>query len=105
MSSNFRTMIIKKTISFTCGRKASQHQKLQTFLSVEIDSLLKYEHFWEELIAYFSLIRYDRIENDASNNSSVYTCVVVAAITFLLSSCLQTIVDTHIDTQSDGRYL
>jgi hypothetical protein len=27
--------------------------------------------FWEELIAYFTLIRTDRIENDASNSSSL----------------------------------
>jgi hypothetical protein len=30
----------------------------------------KYKVFWEELIAYFSLLETERTENDISNNSS-----------------------------------
>jgi FlaG/FlaF family flagellin (archaellin) len=33
----------------------------------------------------------DRIENDASNNSPIVACVLVAAVTFVLSRCLATI--------------
>jgi hypothetical protein len=33
----------------------------------------------------------DRIENDASNNSSIVACVFVVAITFLPSRCLAAI--------------
>jgi hypothetical protein len=30
----------------------------------------------------------ERMENDASNNSSIVTCVFIAAVTFLPSRCL-----------------
>jgi hypothetical protein len=53
--------------------------------------LLKYnlnKKFWEELVAYFPSYDMDRIENDVSNNSSIFWSVFVAAITFLPSSCL-----------------
>jgi hypothetical protein len=43
----------------------------------------QHKKFWEELIAY-------RIENDTSNNSSTVSCVFVAAVTLLPSSCLAT---------------
>jgi hypothetical protein len=51
--------------------------------------------FWEQLNAYFP--RYDtgHIENDASNNSSIVTCVSVTAVTFLPSRCLATIRGIH----------
>jgi hypothetical protein len=39
----------------------------------------------------------DRIENDASNSSSILQCVFVAAVTFLPSPCLAT-VRMHIQT-------
>jgi hypothetical protein len=47
--------------------------------------------FWEELITYFPWYDMDRIENDASNNSSIVACVFVAAVTILLRHCLATI--------------
>jgi hypothetical protein len=47
--------------------------------------------FWEEPIAYFSLMRMDRIANDGSNNSCIVACVFVAAVTFLRSRSLATI--------------
>jgi hypothetical protein len=42
-----------------------------------------HKKFWEELIAYFPWYDSGRIENDASNNSSIIACVFVTAITFL----------------------
>jgi hypothetical protein len=54
-----------------------------------------YKKFWEEQITYFPLYDMDRIENDASNNSSIVACVFDAAVTFLLSRCLATIGDTQ----------
>jgi hypothetical protein len=56
-----------------------------------LKSSKKYEKFWEELIAYYPLIRHGPIENDASNSSSIGACVSVAAVTFLPSRCLGTI--------------
>jgi hypothetical protein len=47
--------------------------------------------FWEEIIAYFPRYETGRIENDASNNSSIVACVFVTAVTFLPSRCLATI--------------
>jgi hypothetical protein len=47
----------------------------------------------------------DRIENDASNNSSVDASVFVAAVTFLPSRYLATIRDTYIDKQTAGEDL
>jgi hypothetical protein len=47
--------------------------------------------FWEELIPYFPWYDTDRIENDASNNSSIVACVFVATVTFSPSRCLATI--------------
>jgi hypothetical protein len=55
--------------------------------------------FWEELIAYFPLIRRDRKENDVSSNSSIATCVLVAAGMCLPNRCLATAVGIHIQTQ------
>jgi hypothetical protein len=46
--------------------------------------------FWEELIAYFPWYDTGHIEN-ASNNSSIFACVFVTAVTFLPSRCLATI--------------
>jgi hypothetical protein len=51
-------------------------------------SLFWNKKFWEELIAYFPRHDIERIENDASSNSSIVACVFVAAVTFLVSSCL-----------------
>jgi hypothetical protein len=53
----------------------------------------------KQIIAYFPLILYDNIENDASNSCSlVGTC--------LPSRCVANDrMDTHIDTQADERYL
>jgi hypothetical protein len=45
----------------------------------------------------------DRIENDASNNSTVGS-VLVAVVTCLLSRCLATIGDTHTDRLMGGVY-
>jgi hypothetical protein len=69
------------------------------------------EKFWEERIAYFPWHDTGHTENDASNNSSIVTCVFVTAVTFLpsrflatiggllLNRCLATIwVDTHTHT-------
>jgi hypothetical protein len=56
-------------------------------------------------MAYFLWYDTDGIENDASNNSSIVACVFVAAVTFIPSRCLETIRDTHIDTETDGRDL
>jgi hypothetical protein len=50
-----------------------------------------YKTFWEELIAYFPWYYKDRIENGASNNSSIVGCVFVTAVTFLRSRFLATI--------------
>jgi hypothetical protein len=47
--------------------------------------------FWEELIVYFPWYDTGHIENDASNNSSIVSCVFVTVITFLASRCLVTI--------------
>jgi hypothetical protein len=40
----------------------------------------------------------DRIENDASNSSSIVACVFLAAVTFLPSRCIATIGGVHIQT-------
>jgi hypothetical protein len=42
----------------------------------------------------------DRIENDASNNSSTAACVFVASVTFIPSCCLATIGEIHIETHT-----
>jgi hypothetical protein len=52
---------------------------------------LESKKFWEERIAYFPSHDTDRIEYDASNNSFIFACVFLAAVTFLLSRCLATI--------------
>jgi hypothetical protein len=54
-------------------------------------------NFWNELIAYFPLIRYAPHGKNSSNNSSIVAYVFIAAITFLLSRRLATIGDTHIN--------
>jgi hypothetical protein len=51
----------------------------------------KYKKFWEELIAYFPWYDTGHIENDASNNSYIVSCVFVTTVMFLLSRCLATI--------------
>jgi hypothetical protein len=47
----------------------------------------------------------DGIENDMSNNYSTVVYAFVAAVTFLSMRCLETIGNTHIGTQTDGRNL
>jgi hypothetical protein len=47
--------------------------------------------FWEELIAYCPLYGTGHIENDAPNNSFIFACVFVTAVTSLSSRCLATI--------------
>jgi hypothetical protein len=37
----------------------------------------------------------DRIENVASNNSSIVACVFVVAVTYLPNRCLAMVWDTH----------
>jgi hypothetical protein len=54
--------------------------------------------FWEELIAYDT----GHIENDASNNSSIFACVFVTAVTFLRSRCLVTIGETITEPSSSN---
>jgi hypothetical protein len=75
----------------------------------------KNKKFWEELIACFPWRDSNRIENDASKNSSIVACVFVAAVKFLLSRCPQMLGGllpsrclvarggTHLYTKSDGR--
>jgi hypothetical protein len=48
---------------------------------------MKQEGVLKELIAHDT----DLIENDASNNSSIFACVFVAAVKFLQNRCLATI--------------
>jgi hypothetical protein len=50
-----------------------------------------YKKSWEELIAYVPWYDTDRIENDASNNSSIVSCVFIATVTFLPIRCLATL--------------
>jgi hypothetical protein len=45
---------------------------------------------WKELIAYFTWYDTGRIENDATNNSSI-ACVFVPEVKFLPRRCLATI--------------
>lgn len=52
--------------------------------------------FYEELIIYF-LYNTDSIEEDASNNSSIVSCVFFARVMFLYSRCLATM-GVHIQT-------
>jgi uroporphyrinogen-III synthase len=59
--------------------------------------------FWEEVIAYFPLIRHGPQENDASNIASIVAFVSVAAVTFLQSRCLATIVEQTHGLRTDGR--
>jgi hypothetical protein len=48
----------------------------------------------------------DRIENDASNNSCIVACVFVAAVTIFTEPLPSNDrMDTHTDTQTDGRDL
>jgi hypothetical protein len=53
-------------------------------------------------------LRYDtgRIENDASNNSSIVACVFVAAVTFLPSHCLNDwgYIYRHLDPEERDLY-
>jgi hypothetical protein len=61
--------------------------------------------FWEELIVHFPWYDTDRIENDASNISSIITCLRFAALMFLPSRCLVTAGDKPTDTKTDRRHL
>jgi hypothetical protein len=54
-------------------------------------TMVIYKKFLEELIAYFPWYDMGHIENDASNNSSIVSCVFVTAVTFLANRCLTTI--------------
>jgi hypothetical protein len=45
----------------------------------------------------------DRIENDSSKSSPIFTCVFVAAVKFLPSRCLATVGYKRTDTQTHGR--
>jgi hypothetical protein len=56
--------------------------------------------FWEELIAYSSLIRHGLHRKRLSNNFSIVACVFVVAGTCLQSRCLATISWIHIETHS-----
>jgi hypothetical protein len=56
------------------------------FSSKETES----KKFLEELVAYFSFIRQEPAENDASS-SSIVVFLFVAAVTFLPNRCLATI--------------
>jgi hypothetical protein len=56
-----------------------------------ISGFMNNKEFWEELIAYFPSYDTGYIENDASNNTSIFACVFVTAVTFLPSRCLATI--------------
>jgi hypothetical protein len=47
--------------------------------------------FWEEFIAYFPWYDTGNMENDASNNSSIFARAFVTAVMFLPSRCLATI--------------
>jgi hypothetical protein len=62
------------------------------------------QKFYEDLIAYFACYNTDRIENGASNNSSIVECVFVVAVTFFSDSCIATNV-RRVDTRTDGRVL
>jgi hypothetical protein len=62
----------------------------------EIDN----KKFWEELTTFLSSYT-DRIENDASNNSSIAACAFVAAVKFLPIHCLATIQGIHIQTHKN----
>jgi hypothetical protein len=53
--------------------------------------LIKNKKFWEELITYFLWYDVNRIQHDASNNSSIVECVLVAGVKFLPSRCLATL--------------
>jgi hypothetical protein len=46
--------------------------------------------FWEGLIAYFPLTRRGSHKNDASNNSPIFACVFISAVSFLLNQRLTT---------------
>jgi hypothetical protein len=51
---------------------------------------VKNKKFWEKLIAYFPWYDTSHIKNDASNNSSIVSCVFVTALRFLASCYLAT---------------
>jgi hypothetical protein len=72
--------------------------------------------FWEELISYFPWYDKDRIEIDASNNSSTVACVFIGAVTVFFTKQLpsndRVIItellasidrDAHTDTETDAR--
>jgi hypothetical protein len=59
----------------------------------------KNKKFREELIAHFPRYYTGHIENDASNNFSIVSCVFVTAVTFLPSRCLATIGGIHTHRQ------
>jgi hypothetical protein len=58
----------------------ARHEHMPVFLDLY---KLKNNKFWEELIAHFFWYDTGHIENDASKNSSIVTCVFVTAVTCL----------------------
>jgi hypothetical protein len=74
------------------------HPTIQRYIVWERDHLTaslntpkNNKKFWEEVITYLPRYDMDRIKNGASNNSSIFACVFVAALTYLPSRCLSTI--------------
>jgi hypothetical protein len=63
------------------GPSRGESQASASTLNFESKLKLK-KKFWEELIAYVPLYDTDRIEHDASNNSSIVACEFVTAVTF-----------------------
>jgi hypothetical protein len=61
--------------------------------------------FWVELNAYFPWYHTARIENDASNNSSVVAYVFVTAVTFFTEVLPGNDKGKHKGTQTDRRDL
>jgi hypothetical protein len=47
----------------------------------------------------------DHVGNGVLNNSSIVACVFTAPVAFLLNRRLATTEDTHMEAQTDGRYL
>jgi hypothetical protein len=74
-----------------CCFDANKTPAVQPIAHSYSSSTLFNKKFWEELIACLIWYDTDRIENDASKNSSIVRCVFVAAVTFLPSHCLATI--------------
>jgi hypothetical protein len=56
----------------------------------EKNSEWKINKVWEELIAYFPLIRHEPHRKRRVQQSPIIACVLIAAVTFLPSRCLAT---------------